>query len=104
MSIDYTAVLNANYPGTQWSMSGDTYEGLDWLDESPKPTQAELDAAWPAVDYANQCAAVEIARLSAYEQQSDPLFFEWQRGDATEAEWRAAVAKVKAENPYPPAP
>ena len=44
--IDYTAILMLNYPGTQWSLNGDTYEGLDWLDATPKPTQAELDALW----------------------------------------------------------
>jgi hypothetical protein len=104
MSTDYPAVLIAKYPGTQWTLNGDTYDGLTWLDDSPKPTQAELDAAWPQVDYANQCAVVEAARLIAYEQTSDPLYFKWQRGDATEAEWLAAVAKVKADNPYPPAP
>ena len=104
MNIDYSAVLTANYPNSQWKLNGDTYEGLDWLDDSPKPTQAELDAAWPQVNYANQYAIVEAARLTAYEQQSDPIFFKWQRGDATEAEWREAVAKVKLDNPYPPAP
>ena len=104
MSVDYTAVLVANYPGAQWTLNGDSYDGLTWLEDTPKPTQAELDAAWPQVNYDNQYAAVEQARLVAYEQQSDPIFFKWQRGDATEAEWRAAVAKVKADNPYPPAP
>ena len=102
--IDYAAVLTANYPGAQWTLDGDTYDGLTWLDDTPKPTQAELDAAWPQVDYDNKCAAVEAARLLAYEQTSDPLFFKWQRNDGTEAEWLAAVAKVKAENPYPSAP
>lgn len=104
MTIDYAAVLSANYPSAQWVLNGDEYDGLVWLDNSPKPTQAELDAAWPQVNYNNQCAAVEVARLSAYEKESDPLYFKWQRGDATEAEWRAAVAKVKADNPYPSAP
>jgi hypothetical protein len=104
MSIDYSAVLTANYLGAQWTLNGDTYDGLTWLDDTPKPTQEELDAAWPAVDYANQCAQVEAARLLAYEQTSDPLYFKWQREDATEAEWREAVAKVKADNPYPLAP
>jgi hypothetical protein len=104
VSVDYGKVLTANYPTAQWALNGDTYEGLDWLDDTPKPTQEELDAAWPAVDYANQCAQVEAARLLAYEQTSDPLYFKWQREDATEAEWREAVAKVKADNPYPPAP
>jgi hypothetical protein len=104
MSTNYPAVLIANYPSAQWTLEGDTYDGLTWLSDTPKPTQAELDAAWPAVAYANQCATVEAARLYAYEQTSDPIFFKWQRGDATEAEWREAVAKVKADNPYPPAP
>ena len=80
------------------------YDGLVWLSDTPKPTQAELDALWPQVQYEAQVAAVEQARLTAYEQQSDPVFFKWQRNDATEAEWREAVAKVKAEYPYPPAP
>lgn len=47
---------------------------------------------------------VESTRLNQYEHYSDPIFFKWQRGDATESEWREAVAKVKADNPYPPAP
>jgi hypothetical protein len=104
MSTDYAAVLTVNYPGALWTLNGDTYDGLTWLDDTPKPTQEELDAAWPQVDYQNQYNAVEQARLLAYEQTSDPIFFKWQRGDATEAEWREAVAKVKADNPYPPAP
>lgn len=104
MNPDYANILATKYPGTIWSLNGDNYDGLNWMDASPKPTQAELDALWPQVQYENQCAAVEAARLTAYEQQSDPLYFKWQRGDATELEWREAVAKVKAENPYPPAP
>ena len=102
--IDYTHILISKYPGTEWILNGDNYDGLLWLSDTPKPTQAELDALWPQVQYENQVAVVEQARLVAYEQQSDPVFFKWQRGDATEVEWREAVAKVKAENPYPPAP
>ena len=102
--IDYAAVLLANYAGSEWTLDGEDYSGLTWLSDTPKPTQAELDAAWPQVDYDNQVTAVETARRTAYEQQSDGLFFEWQRGNGTEAAWREAVAAVKAANPYPPAP
>lgn len=101
---DYAAVLAANYPGSQWTLDGDDYNGLVWLSNTPKPTQAELDAAWPQVQYQQQVAQVETARRLAYETQSDGLFFEWQRGDNTEAAWRAAVAAVKLAHPYPPAP
>jgi hypothetical protein len=101
---DYAAVLTANYAGSQWAINGNDYATLQWFSDTTKPTQAELDAQWPQVDYANQYAVVETARRTAYEQQSDGLFFEWQRGDGTEAAWRAAVAAVKAAHPYPPAP
>jgi hypothetical protein len=102
--IDYTAILTANYPGAQWSLNNNDYATLKWYSDTPKPTQAELDSQWSQVNYDNQVAAVEAARRIAYEQQSDGLFFEWQRGDNTEAAWREAVAKVKLAHPYPPAP
>jgi len=102
--IDYAAVLTANYPGAQWSLDGNTYDGLIWLDSTPKPTQATLDAAWPTVDYNNQVAAVETTRRQQYEAQSDGLYFEWQRGTNTQAAWESAVDAIKAANPYPPTP
>ena len=102
--IDYSKILTANYASAQWSLAGDTYEGLTWLDSTPKPTQATLDAQWPAVDYNNQYAQVETTRRTQYEAQSDGLFFEWQRGTNTQAAWEAAVQAVKDANPYPPNP
>ena len=102
--INYVAILTANYSNLQWWISGNDYDTLDWLSDSTKPTQAELDAQWPQVDYTNQYNAVETTRRQQYEAQSDGIYFAWQRGDATEIEWRTAVAKVKSENPYPPNP
>jgi hypothetical protein len=71
--IDYTLILAKNYFGKQWSLNGNSYDGLDWLDSSPKPTQAELDALWESTQakvIADQQAAVEakqtaIAKLTA---------------------------------------
>ena len=80
---NYAAVLTANYPGAEWSISGNDYDTLEWYSASTKPTQAELDAAWPQVDYDNQVTAVETTRRTQYEAQSDGLFFEWQRGTNT---------------------
>jgi len=102
--IDYTAILSANYPGTIWTLNGDNYDGLEWLDSTPKPTQAELDAQWPAVDYQNQCKTVEKTRHAEYIKTSDPIFFEWQRGTKTQTDWDNAVQAIKDANPYPPAP
>jgi hypothetical protein len=99
--IDYGIILAVRHSKSQWALNGGAYEGLEWLDDTPKPTQEELDAAWPEVQREQQMKQVESQRKAAYTTESDPVFFRWQRGDATEAEWREAVAKVKADNPYP---
>jgi len=67
---DYLAVLIANYSDVGWTLNGDTYDGLTWLSDTPKPLQAELDAAWPAVQQAAQdvVAAKEAARQSAIDK------------------------------------
>ena len=61
-------------------------------------------ALWPAVQAEEAHRLVEQARAIAYRETSDPLFFEWQRDDATKAEWLAAVQAVKDAHPYPEAP
>jgi hypothetical protein len=102
--IDYAAVLSSNYVGSEWTLNGDTYDGLTWLSDTPKPTQAELDAAWPQVQYEQQRAEVETQRRNAYTQEADPLFFSYQRGEATEQDWLDKVAEIKTKYPYPEAP
>ena len=61
--IDYSKILLANYAGKQWTLEGDTYEGLTWLDSTPKPTQATLDVQWPAVAFV--LTACETTRNNA---------------------------------------
>ena len=102
--MNLAQTLNAVRPGEEWTLDGDDYSGLTWLDGTPMPTESELLAAWPQVQYKAAYAAVEVARRVAYEQDADPLFFQWQRGDGTEQAWLDAVALVKATHPYPVAP
>jgi len=45
---DYAFILSTHFGDDQWTLNGDEYDGLTWLSDSPKPTQAELDALWPA--------------------------------------------------------
>ena len=101
---DYAAVLSSNYVGSEWTLNGDTYDGLTWLSDTPKPTQAELDAAWPQVQYQQQRAAIETQRRNAYTQEADPLFFSYQRGEATEQDWLDAVESIRLRYTYPEAP
>jgi hypothetical protein len=50
--IDYTQILSINYAGKEWTLNGDSYNGLVWLSDTPKPTQAELDALWESTQAA----------------------------------------------------
>ena len=102
--IDYVAVLGVIRPGAEWTLNGDDYAGLTWLDDSPKPTQAELDAAWPTVQYDRDHAAVESARRARYQAETDGMFFAAQRDGGDLTEWTAAVDAIKADLPYPTAP
>lgn len=43
--------------------------------------------------------AVTAVRASAYRDESDPLFFKAQRGEATMDEWVAKVAEIKTRFP-----
>jgi len=35
-------------PGEEWTLDGDNYDGLTWLSDTPKPTEAQIAAAEPA--------------------------------------------------------
>lgn len=102
--MDIALILLTNYSGTQWVITGNDYSTLEWFDESPKPTEAELEAQWPQVEYQLAYDAVSAARLAGYRDKSDPIFFQYQRGEKTEQEWLDAVQAINDANPYPPAP
>jgi hypothetical protein len=41
-----TKALKDLRPGAEWSLVGDSYEGLEWLDiNQPKPTEEEVNEA-----------------------------------------------------------
>ena len=52
---------------------------------------------WNIVDKSTEeiNAIHEKSRKDAYREESDPLFFKWQRGEATEQEWLDKVAEIK---------
>ena len=48
--MDIVKVLKSIRPGAEWTLNGESYDGLTWLDKTKlKPTLAEIEAAWPAV-------------------------------------------------------
>ena len=47
----------------------------------------------------NQPPNNRLKRMYLYQEESDPLFFKWQRGEATKEEWLEKIAEIKALYP-----
>lgn len=88
--------LFSTFTGTSFpaSISNDfiwEHEGywLGWVDDAAPimPTQAELDAQKEEEN--------ERSRVDAYRNESDPLFFKYQRGEVEKQVWLDKVAEIK---------
>lgn len=58
-------------------------------------------AQWVKEQPAREKAAAEEARRQGYMKYSDPVYFQWQRGEKTEQDYLDAVAQVKKDYPVP---
>tara|TARA_Y100001963_G_scaffold133635_1_gene193460 strand:+ start:614 stop:940 length:327 start_codon:yes stop_codon:yes gene_type:complete len=107
MSAERLAIaLHILKPDAEWTIRGEEYTGLKWLDESQtKPTESEIAAIDSQVDAEIAERAVIAARQLAY---PDALTFmeayteKEIGGDSTK--WDAYVIaynKVRADNPKP---
>jgi hypothetical protein len=67
------------------------------------PAQIADREAWAASEYQREYDNVTAMRQFYYQRDSDPIFMQYQRGEATEQEWLDAVQAVKDANPYPEA-
>ena len=67
--IDYSQILTRFFPG-EWSLNGDSYEGLIWLSNTEKPSKKQLDDLWPEVllQLKEEEKAKENAKKSAEEK------------------------------------
>ena len=65
--MDIAIILSNKYTGQEWTLDGDSYEGLNWLSETTKPTEEELIDLWPDVqaELAAKAQAQRDAKASA---------------------------------------
>jgi hypothetical protein len=42
---------------------------------------------------------IDALRQAAYQKEADPIFFKWQRGEATEQQWLDKIADIRARYP-----
>ena len=63
MKYDITHALVALKPGAQWSLNGDNYSGLTWLDtKQTQPTETEVNSKISELDNAEPMRLLRIER------------------------------------------
>ena len=98
--MDIAWILNKIRPGAAWSLAENRFETLEWKDQSEKPTYQEVVNAWDEVQAEIDKVNVQNLRRKAYQEEADPIYFEYQRGDATEQDWLDKIAEIKERYPY----
>ena len=93
-----TTVEPENHIGESYWLEDGSQHVMDKLGPMPEGVFLEKPAPKPPTE-AEIAAAVTAARASAYRNEADPLFFKVQRGEATNDEWLAKVAEIKARYP-----
>ena len=61
-------------------------------------TQEEIDTEINSSEI-SRIENINRQRANAYKNESDPIFFKWQRNEATEEEWLAKVTEIKERFP-----
>lgn len=91
------AVANLK-PNAKFSFLAPNYEGLNWQDETDKPTEAEVEAEVARLQAEYDANAYKAKRAAEYPPIGDQLDALWKGG----AEAEAMLAKVQAiKNKYP---
>ena len=101
-----TIDLEIDHPSYGWipfTASPDDANGADIYAQALAGEYGEIApyvAPEPVPPTAEQ---IEAMRKTAYQDEADPLFFKWQRGESTESAWLAKIAEIKARYPEPEA-
>jgi len=74
---------------------------VEWDGPDPQPTESELESAYTAAIAEMALEQSKQNRAVAYRNESDPLFFKYQRGEVTKEEWEAKVEEIRTRYPYP---
>lgn len=95
---------NGKFLGSFVGSTPTGFEGSVFFEVPAAPTRAKdiwnFDTQeWraSAESLADAEAAKDTMKKQAYRDRSDPLFFKYQRGEATKEEWLAEIAKINQE-------
>ena len=84
-------------PGAEWSLNGDNYSGLTWLDtKQTQPTEEEINVKVVELQYQEEVNVYQEKRKSEYPDWGDQLDKIYHSGiDA----WKADIKKIKDKYP-----
>lgn len=65
-------ILKLRYSDSQWELVGNSYSGLNWLDNTDKPTEEELQQIWDESNF-----SVEVSNDEAIENRKQKIISYW---------------------------
>ena len=97
--IEITDAIKSLKPNASWVLTGTSYSGLDWKDESQtKPTEAEVEAEVKRLQAEYDSKDYQRKRASEYPSVVDQLDLIYHSGiDA----WKAKIKETKDKYPKP---
>jgi hypothetical protein len=104
--MDITKAIISLRPGAIWSLDGDTYDGLKWLEKpvyeggQKKPTKEEVEAEVARLQAEYDAKEYQRQRKPEYPSITDQLDAIWKGGDAYDA-MLAKVMAIKDKYPKP---
>lgn len=99
--MDIAKVLQKIRPNAVWSLNNNDYQKLLWRSEDSKPSLKEIKDAWKDIELELEVDKISNLRRKTYQEESDPLFFKYQRGDIEKSEWIAKVEEIRTRFPFP---
>jgi hypothetical protein len=101
MNFIVEAIKNLK-PGATWSLNGDTYNGLDWLDETQsKPTEEEIQAEIERLRAEHERTQYQRQRAPEYPAITDQLDALFHAG-VFPPEMAAQIQAIKDKYPKTP--
>lgn len=77
------------------------FEGTIVIERPMTKEEKAERAAWMKAEPERLKLEAQEARRQGYIRISDPVFFQWQRGEKTEQDWKDAIAEVEKLYPIP---
>ena len=104
--ITIVEALQSLRPNANWSLIGNTYDGLDWIDESQtKPTEEEINNEIVRLQAESDAIQYQRDRKEQYPGIGDQLDMLWHAIDTgtldQTSDFYTTLKEVKDNNPKP---